>query len=329
MHEAQRVWMTSTVSWAVQVAGTSRGSGGAPSYRGGHNVGSLRPPAAPVPAPSADTSTRRAQEKAGTLEMPPSVLAVRDGEPVPAGYRCVVRDTAHPHTSDNPRDTVDLTTQPEGPEPVGGEDADIAKQSALDRRKANRNTNKHLQASFAKEVKESLAGGRPPVVTAREDQAHLKTRWHSAAKDAAYRLLDMRKESWKEYTIFDKGLVHNELRTHYKFDPPLDMARVDKYLAGHLRSQRAVWKAHWLKNGDSNRHPNCPEEAWATLIKWWPTAKCKSESAAMAGRRSKALNNSKTGRKRLVDKMNEQVRQSKYMLNGWAFPFVRSGDALM
>ena len=60
----------------------------------------------------------------------------------------------------------------------------------------------------------------PPVVSAREDQTHLKARWHAAAKEAAYRLLDLRKESWKEYTIFDKGLVHSELRTHYKFDPP-------------------------------------------------------------------------------------------------------------
>ena len=49
----------------------------------------------------------------------------------------------------------------------------------------------------------------------------------------------------------------------------------------------------------------------------------------MAGRRAMAQNSSKTGRKRLVDKMNEQVRQSKYMFNGWAFPVVRSADTLM
>ena len=147
------------VSWAVQVAGTSRGSGGAPNYRGGHNVGSFRPPAAPVQAPSAGTSTKRAPEKAGTLGMAPSVMAVRDGETLPAGYSYVVRDTAHPHTSDIPRETVDLTTQPEGPGHAGGEDTDIAKQYAHERCKDNRNTNKHLHASFAKEVKDSMAGG--------------------------------------------------------------------------------------------------------------------------------------------------------------------------
>ena len=49
----------------------------------------------------------------------------------------------------------------------------------------------------------------------------------------------------------------------------------------------------------------------------------------MAGRRSMALNNNILGRKRLVDKMNEHVRQCKYMLDGWAFPFVRSAGTSM
>ena len=77
--------------------------------------------------------------------------------------------------------------------------------------------------------------------------------------------------------MFDKVRVHNELNTRYKFDPPLDSKRVDKYLSTHLRNSRAVWKAHWLRYGNEDMHPNCPEGAWEKLIQWWPTEACATE----------------------------------------------------
>lgn len=104
-----------------------------------------------------------------------------------------------------------------------------------------------------------------------------------------------------------------ELREMYTFEPPLDPLRVEKYLAAHLRSARAVWKAHWQKHGPDNRHPNCPEEAWAKLTKWWPTEECREEAARMAVRRSKVKGGSKTGRKALLDRMDEEV--GKIILN--------------
>lgn len=104
--------------------------------------------------------------------------------------------------------------------------------------------------------------------------------------------------------------MHKEINTTYKFDLPIDPKRIEKYLAGHLRSSRAVWKAHWQRHGPDNRHPNCPEEAWETLIQWWPTDACKERSAAMASRRSMVQNASSTGRKRLVDRLADEVRHT-------------------
>lgn len=115
-------------------------------------------------------------------------------------------------------------------------------------------------------MKDLLVEGRPPTLNVSEDETHLKARWYAAAKEIAYKLLDLRKEGWRGYSIFDKGKVHKELNAQYKLDPPLDPKRVDKYLAGHLRSSRAVWKAHWQRCGDFDRHHNCPEEAWEKLI---------------------------------------------------------------
>lgn len=44
--------------------------------------------------------------------------------------------------------------------------------------------------------------------------------------------------------MFEKTMVHKEFNAQFKFDPPLDSKHVEKYLANHLRSARAVWKAH-------------------------------------------------------------------------------------
>ena len=261
---------------------------------------------APVAGGGTIVSNSRQQERRGTAEAPPAVLTVREGEPLPEGYTLVVRAPATPTVASRSTETLALTTTPEAAPPLA-EDMESSKRKAAERRNLTRSANKQANVAYAKEVKESLAAGRRPTINVKEDQTHLKARWHAAAKEVAYKLMDMRKESWKAYTVFEKAKVHKELDAKYKFEPPLDPRRVDKYLASHLRSARAVWKSHWLKYGDENRHPNCPEEAWAKLILWWPTEACRDQSAAMAGRRSKVHRVSSTGRKRLVDRMEEQV----------------------
>ena len=226
----------------------------------------------------------------------------------------MVRAKLAPTTAINSMNMVDLSTPPDEPTHMPGEDVDAAKRRAAEKMNVTRSTKKHAHASFAREIKESLAGGRPPAINVSKSQTHMKARWHSAAKEVAYKLLDLRKERWKEYTIFEKSKVYNKLNAQYKFDPPIDPRQVEKYLAAHLRSSRAVWKSHWLKYGDDERHHKCPKEAWEKLIKWWPTKACIEESADMAWRRSLVHNSSKTGRKRLVEKVEEEVRLNIYCL---------------
>lgn len=206
-----------------------------------------------------------------------------------------------------PAATVDLTTPPDDERDALVEEVDTVKRMAAAKRNSTRNTNKKVNTAFAKEMKESLAGGRPPAFNVREGQTHLKARWHSVAKEVLYNTLDLSKDGWKAYSTFDKGKIHKELNEKYKFDPPLDPKRVEKYLAGHLRSARAAWKAHWLKYRDNERHQNCPEDSWAKLIQWWPTEACMEDAASMASRRSLVQNASKTGRKALVERMDEEV----------------------
>lgn len=291
----------------LQVASTSRGSSGGAERTAAPRGGDCRTPSAPVPQIPQPNSVCRTGDDRGSTKGTPKVYAVREGDPLPEGYAYVVQDQPNGRTVMNSTETVDLSTPPEGAAQIAEDALATEKRRAADKRNLTRTTNKQVHATFTKEVKVSLAEGRQPVLNMSEDATHLKARWHSAAKECAYKLLDMTKENWKEYSVWDKGLVHRELIDAYKFDPPLDNKRVDKYLASHLRSSRAVWKAHWQKHGDDDRHPNCPEDAWAVLIKWWSTPACREVAAKMASRRKLAQNSSRTGRKTLVETMDAQV----------------------
>lgn len=242
------------------------------SSRGSAAVGPQRAQAEPSRgAPVERPSAPRAGDNQPWAGGPSSIIAVKEGETVPEGYTLAVRNVGKAadgrgSTAVISRDTVDLCTPPDSAANMPDSNVEAAKRAAAARRNAMKSTNRQAQVTFAKEVKDSLAGGRPPSMKLDEDDTHLKSRWHATAKEVAYKFLDLRKESWKSYSIFDKGKVHKEINAIIKFDPPLDGKRIDKYLAGHLRSARAVWKAHWQRYGPDNRHHNCPEEAWAKLI---------------------------------------------------------------
>ena len=120
------------------MASTSRARSGAAYHRGVANVGSVRPVAPPACAPNADPSNRRALEHADTVERAPSPMPARAGETLPVGNPHVARDTVHLPTSVTPRDTVDLTTPPDGEEYGGEKEVDAAKLKPADIRRANK-----------------------------------------------------------------------------------------------------------------------------------------------------------------------------------------------
>lgn len=289
----------------MQIPSSSKGSGG----------GEFRIPRAVAPR-GAEVGRPAATRAAENLPRPtggaPAVTAVRGEQTLPPGYPHAGRNAGRVvggrgGAGANWRETVDLCTPPDAEEDNPDPSIEDARRTAAAKRNAARSANRQHQAAFAREAKDSLAGGRPPALKVTDDDPHLKARWHSAAKEVAYKVLDLRKESWKSYSNAEKNKVHRELNAMIKFDPPLDTKRVDKYLAGHLRSARAVWKAHWQRYGSEDRHNKCPEEAWAQLIKWWPTSACKDQSAEMSGRRSLVQNTSRTGRKALMRRMDEEV----------------------
>lgn len=298
----------------MQVASSSRGTRGPSSSRGGGSAGNTTTTHVPTGGARRNEGTPRAQERRVAIDVAPHTIAVREGERPPEGYTLAVRAPATPSSAPKAVEMVDLSTPPAAATLVPTEDVEASKGKAAERRNVTRKLNREAHAELEKELKDSVAGGRLPTLKVSESPAHLKARWHAAAKECAYKLLDMTKESWRSYTFFEKGLVHNELKDAYKFDPPLDPKRTDKYLAGHLRSARATWKAHWLQHGDENRHPNCPEVAWEKLILWWRTSECRDEAAAMAERRSRVRNGSKSGRKGIVDRMDEQVSAIRFEL---------------
>lgn len=286
----------------MQEAGTSRAGARAHTAYVDRNVAQTRTVG----------ETTRTPNPAGCTTRTSNLIALKDGVSVPEGYALVVDTRAEPAPLlrvqlRSAGETVDLSTPPKATVTATEKGSANAKSIAATKRNLTRNTNRKANASFAKELKESLATGDPITIKDADEQGNLKAVWHAAAKEVAYKFLDLTKETWKDYSIFEKTMVHDEINAQFKFDPPITQKRIDNYLSSHLRTSRAVWKAHWKKNGPSERHHNCPQAAWDRLCKWWPTAACKEEAAIMAGRRAKVEKNSKVGRSALVDRMDEQV----------------------
>jgi hypothetical protein len=175
----------------------------------------------------------------------PQLIALKDGDPIPEGYTFVVGE-CHEHVASGRTqlqsacETVDLTTPPKATYATGAEGPESEKSKLTRRQNLARNTNMKANTSFAKELKESLATGRPTSIKVAAEQTDLKGAWHAAAKEIAYKLLDLRKESWKDYSIFEKSVVHKELNELILFDPLLDPKRIDKFLSCHLRTLRVV-----------------------------------------------------------------------------------------
>jgi hypothetical protein len=297
------VVFTLTVAGSLQETGTSRGGGALQKSREYINVEGSRSGRSPLRPTDPSPRTTRS----------PQMIALKDGDPIPEGYKYVVAEVPESVPTGRTQfrgtsETVDLTTPPKAAAPTGGEKTDDAKAKERARQNLTRNKCRKANTEFAKELKESLATGQAATIKVVEDEGHLKAIWHAAAKELAYKFLDLRKESWKDYTQFERSMVHNELNTQHKFDPPIDPKTIDHYLAGHLRTSRAVWKVHWKKFGADRRHPNCPEAAWQKLTKWWPTDECKEKAAEMASRRARVERTSKVGPRSLMSRMDAEVR---------------------
>lgn len=292
----------------MQVAGTSRAGGGSHMAHGDTDAEWMRTDSSPGRHANPPPNTSRTAQ----------LIAMKEGDPVPEGYALLVDTRGEPTPAARTQlrtacDPIALSTPPKANSPCTEEGPDSAKSKSAARRNATRNTNRKANATFAKDLKDSLATGQPTTIKVAEDNNDLKCGWHGAAKELAYKYMDLTKESWKDYTRFEKSMVHNALNTQFNFNPPIDTKRIDKYLSGHLRTSRAVWKSHWKKYGPSDRHHNCTQEAWDKLCKWWPTSACQEEAAVMASRRARVETHSKVGRSSLQDRMDVPVSMEPCM----------------
>lgn len=240
-----------------------------------------------------------ANDSTGTNSPNLRVLLVPHGQEPPAGFEFAVplRPPCNEVAVVPPMQVHEHSTT--HPCPVGDGNAFVARPSRtpgteiFSKGLKPRTQNRRAHADFTRNYKKSISFGKKRIIKVPKDSGppiqHCKSRWHAAVKEVAYSVLDLRVKDWTLYSKFEKDRLHSELAQQFKFDPPLNENQVEKYIAGHLRGQRCVWKAHWVAHGSDNRHTNCPPEAWATLTKWWSTQAAADEAEEMCVRRAKVI----------------------------------------
>ena len=143
----------------VQEASTSRAAGGYSRPRGHPNVERPRAGNAPRRPPHPQLRTARTSQ----------LIALKDGDPISFGYTYVVDGLTDLLSSckiqlRNACDTVDLSTPAKATQPATVEAPDTAKS------KANKKTN----GTFAKEIKDLSATGRPMAIRVAVEHSDLK-----------------------------------------------------------------------------------------------------------------------------------------------------------
>lgn len=117
----------------------------------------------------------------------PQLIVLWEGVALPNRYTYAMRTGGTNISMDKERmrnhaETVDLSTPLKGVAHVVERNNETPKSIAHARKNATQNANKKLNTTFAREVKDSLAGGKPPTINGNEDETHLKARWHATTK---------------------------------------------------------------------------------------------------------------------------------------------------
>lgn len=164
---------------AMQVLSTSKACSGAATRRGRPTEENCRASTMPVAPQEPPTEYNDQQQTGNTMEVPTKVIALREGDALPEGYIYGVHADAQFVSIDakgvkKRPDAVYLCTPPKATPHGSDGAAEVAKNTKVARRNTTRNTNKHANAKFAQEMKDSLAGGRPSKITITKNETHLK-----------------------------------------------------------------------------------------------------------------------------------------------------------
>ncbi|KAG0572700.1 hypothetical protein KC19_VG118400 [Ceratodon purpureus] len=116
-----------------------------------------------------------------------------------------------------------------------------------------------------------------------------RTRWHRAVREIAKRTLDYSVREHKKYPREWKwtiDTIQKELSGMFTFDHiPVRRDVLGKYVAGFIANDRSKWKAHSIENNYS-KYPECPDEAFQLLDKYWKSTEGQLESEPMKEKRS-------------------------------------------
>lgn len=115
-----------------------------------------------------------------------------------------------------------------------------------------------------------------------------KLKWCAAVRTSAFRTLDFKIREYKKHSHHWNWAIERiekEVDDHFAYTHPLRKGSIQEYVRDHVIKDRHKFKKHWVAtNGE--QHPDCPDEAFAVLDKYWRTDAAKDESEKMKGVRS-------------------------------------------
>ena len=175
--------------------------------------------------------------------------------------------------------------------------------------------NRRANATYRRQVRDSVACGVPLVVTLKTNASglviELRQKWHAAIRSYAYSYLDY---SQCEFGLYSQKIIEaieNRIaKKAFRYEPfPLQVGVVRKYLRTHIVETRSKWCQTWRRSGykESSKPRSCPDHVWKSCVRFWKSTEGMEVSVRMSYARSCVQCVSSNGTVSNMSRMHELV----------------------
>ena len=217
----------------------------------------------------------------------PAAGVLPSGRRLNSGYGAMCHPYVEGHMSLTDQERADSMVRGEPSQPESAIPWDQSIQDQNKRRRVQRQWTK----PYLTEMAAAHAERRSPVVhvptTTTGKPIGLRSAWHRQVRLVARQTMDHsirsyvgKKGTW--WKVVQK--IHAALDEVFTYDHPLCANYLSKYLKSAVKNDRLEWKEHFIAT-HGEKHERCPDEAFATLRKYWVSIAGKAESEQMAALR--------------------------------------------
>ena len=100
---------------------------------------------------------------------------------------------------------------------------------------------------------------------------------HRIIRATASRYLKLTVIKFRDHSDDDLRNVKEDLNKRFVFDANLKPNYVLSFLESSMKNIRYVFHKHWIETGQGEKHEDCPDKYFPSLVKYWKSKEAEQE----------------------------------------------------